>query len=134
MRSRQKNQWWLAKRGLFLVNLAIFVLISWGLAGEYVRHRRLTVEIIRLQTEAERLESRNFEAVKLGQHFAADEAMEREARLKLGLRKPGESVIIVKDVKVASLPTESMSESGLGPEKSGNNFSLWWNYFFGEEE
>ena len=134
MRSRKNNRWWLTRRSLLLVNLAVFVLIAWGFAGEHVRDRRLTAEITRLETEAEKLEARNFEVVKLGQRFAADETIEREARLKLGLRKPGESVIIVKGAEAASLPAGTMLGPDMESDTFGDNFHLWWRYFFGEEQ
>ena len=106
LRLKKKNSWWLAKRSVFLLNLAILALVTWGFAGEYVRHRRLKAEIERLEAEAASLEARNFEAIKLGERFSSDETLEREARLKLGLRKPGESVIILKDTGATILPLE----------------------------
>lgn len=130
-----KNDWFLVRRGLLLVNLIIFSLLAWGFTGEYLRHRRLKAEISRLTEEAEQLRADNSETAQLSRHFAADEAMEREARVKLGLRKPGESVIIVKDTEPEPLaPTDSTRPTG--PDTAGplGNLRLWWQYFFGARD
>jgi cell division protein FtsB len=131
----QKNDWFLVRRGLLFVNLAVFGLIAWGFTGEYLRHRRLKAEIIRLTEETERLQAANFETAQLSRHFAADEAMEREARVKLGLRKPGESVIIVKDTEPEPLEPSDSARSA-DPDTAGplGNLRLWWQYFFGTRD
>ena len=56
IRGIKKDDWLLARRSLLAANLVVVVLIVWGFAGEYLRHRQLQGEIERLTAEAEQLE------------------------------------------------------------------------------
>ena len=134
IRGIKKDGWWLARRSLLAANVVVVILVVWGFAGEYLRHVQLQGEISRLTAEADQLEARNLEAAKLGRQFAADDEMEREARLKLGLRKPGESVIIVKDAEIVP-PTATGEQAAQANESQtpAGNLRLWWRYFFGRE-
>jgi cell division protein FtsB len=134
-RTNSKDDWILAKRSLLVANLLVFALVAWGFTGEYLRHRRLSGEIARLQAEADRLAAENFQAARLNEQFAADPAVEREARLKLGLRKPGESVIIVKDSPTGlTEPAVAETAAEAGAASPLDNLRQWWDYFFGEPE
>lgn len=133
--SKDKDNWILAKRSLLVANLLVFALVAWGFTGEYLRHSRLTGEIERLQVEADRLQAQSFEASELNERFAADPAVEREARLKLGLRKPGESVIIVKDAQPGLLEPKATDDTVDGAAATPlENLRQWWDYLFGEPE
>ncbi|MBN1585484.1 septum formation initiator family protein [Candidatus Uhrbacteria bacterium] len=125
-----RSRWWLAGRGLFLANLAVLALVAWGFSGEYFRHRRLKSELSRLEAEAVRLETENSETVELGRRFAADEAVEREARTKLGLRKPGESVIILKGTGAVPVSSGGEAAASVPGDSEDGKLRLWWKYFF----
>ena len=68
--------------------------------------------------------------------------MEREARLKLGMQKPGEQVVVVQDPlseqtqgEEAGVETgveETMAQIALGGGStvSYSNVKKWWFYFF----
>lgn len=119
----------LGRKSLLLANLALLALIGWGFTGEYLRNQDMEWEISRLSAQAEQLETRNFEVARLSRQLADPQAMEREARVNLGLQKPGESVIIVQD---APLPTPPDSTGAARPDSRPrlSNAVRWWRYFF----
>ncbi len=116
------------------MNAAIFLLAVWGFAGEFIRNRETQTEIDRLSGQVAELESKNFEIARLGQKLATSDMLEREARLNLGLQKPGESVIIVQD---AEPPLPAPARPPSPSEQAGervSNVGKWWHYFFKSKE
>ncbi|MDD5252216.1 MAG: septum formation initiator family protein [Patescibacteria group bacterium] len=133
-RANATNGGFWRRRGVIIANLALLALALWGVVGEYWRSRDLRAEIVRIQGEVEGMEEENFDLARQGRQYGTDAALEREARVKLGLQKPGESVIIVRDGPLPS-PSSAIAanakpgavSSGLGPLA---NARKWWNYFF----
>ncbi len=120
----------LRRKSVLAVNAVIFLLAAWGFAGEFVRNRETQHEIDRLSKQVADLESKNFEIARLGQKLATTDMLEREARLNLGLQKPGESVIIVQD---AEPPLPAPARPPTVQEQAGervSNAGKWWRYFF----
>ena len=79
---------------LFFIVLALIGLaISVG--RESYRKYQLTKEINRLKSETERIEGRNQQLTNLLEYFKEESYLEKEARLKLNLKKPGEKVVIL---------------------------------------
>lgn len=83
----------------------------------------------RLSTEADslfKLEAKNKELkLKLSQ-IKSPEFIEKEARNKLGLAKPGETVIIIPDEKIK----EILQASGSAKQARLFNPLGWWRVFF----
>lgn len=122
------NQSWLhrfLRSGLFLICLAaVLALIGIGLGRELLRDRSIEKQIASLQAEAKRLEGRNTELLELSTKLKDPEFVEREARTRFGLQKPGESVIVVRT------PTSSPATP---PSVAISNLKAWWLYFFNHE-
>ncbi len=118
------------KRVLF-ANLVIFGLVGWGFSGEFMRNREMQQEMDRLQAQADAVESRNLQLSQLSRDFASEDAVEREARLKLNLRKPGEQVVVVQG---AAGHEEAAPDGAAGgpsaPAPDEPNYRKWWRYFF----
>jgi hypothetical protein len=55
--------------------------------------------------------------------------LEQEARLKLNLQKPGESVVIIPGVGGGRELGENVAGME-GENKAISNPKKWWNYFF----
>jgi cell division protein FtsB len=106
-----------------IILAAVWVGIS--LAREILRNRTIDMEIKRIEAEAQSLEVKNLEVLNLVQQFEDTDFLEKEARLKLGLQKEGEKVVVI-------------NKSGQGAEigVSDNSWlyisnpARWWNYFF----
>jgi cell division protein FtsB len=117
-------------RGLVAVNLVLASLVGAGLGREYVRQRGLRDEISRLQGEAEDLSARQLDLFALTSSLRTESFIEREARLKLGLKRPGESVVVVRDGPIGAA---SGVEPPGGEDSSAvpvANPAKWWYYFF----
>ena len=111
----------------------ILIFLSLGVLGvcarlvmETMRERSIEQQIGELQTEADRLEAKRQEILEMSERVTSQSFLEREARLRLGLQRPGEKTIIVEKV-----PTTR--EEGSDGLRTGNVFK-WWLYFFGTKE
>lgn len=123
----------LSWRALFAANLLAAAFVSVGLGREWVRQQALRDEIGRLQGRADELAARELELFALTSSLRTESFIEREARLKLGLKKPGESVVVVRGAADA-IPVAD--PEGGGAQPSGGdvaNPAKWWYYFFDRE-
>jgi cell division protein FtsB len=119
----------LRRKTLLAANLALLVLVGWGFGGEFMRNRDMQGDIDRLRAQADALESKNFEIARIGQGLTSSDALEREARLKLGLQRPGESVIIIKDNQPPP-PASPADAAKQDTRQRVSNAQKWWRYFF----
>lgn len=89
--------------------------------------RELQSRVTDLTTKRERL-------IALQGMLQSDFFAEREARLKLGLQKQGERVVVLPPAK--SDDSSTHTDSGTGSSNQDvirgeiKNATLWWNYFF----
>jgi len=118
-----------SKTFLFLMALAL-IAVAVNVGRESYRKYQLTQEIDKLKLEIERIEGKNEQLADLMEYLKQEPYLEKEARLKLNLKKPGEKVVV--------LPDQSESENDLvGSPVSNNsqteesaNYWEWWQYFF----
>ncbi len=120
----------------FVIGTLVIVGLSVGVSREVVRRFRINHEIGRLEAAVEEVSAANQELAGLSEYFQSSYFQEREARLKLGLAKPGEQTVIVPEV--AGATTESNGERQTEPrvigvgqtEEEQSNPDRWWDYFF----
>lgn len=122
----------LHSRALIIGEIIVLVVLASAVGKEIVRKYQIQHEIAALQTEAQSLENTNQELQQLITYFESDAYAEEQARLKLGLQKPGESVVTVlgaeTDVPNTAVATaDAASAAG----QSHSNPTRWWSYFFG---
>lgn len=121
--------------------LAVFILIYLiiNLGRESYRKYQLTKEIDSLKTEIERLEGSNQQMANLMDYFKEDSFLEKEARLKLNLKKPEEKVIIISDYfdSKTDLDASTNNSNNTGTEmfsgdtnEESSNYWKWWEHFF----
>lgn len=128
---RRKNlgsRWRL--RLLLIVFFVLVIMVGFRLLGEWRKRQEIEDEISRLREEAKRLENRNLEILELSKQLTTEEILEREARLKLGLQKPGESVAILGTNNGSN---EMVLYERLGVSRMGNA-QRWLYYFFDQEK
>ncbi len=128
MRTRPTSfarRFWNARTLVVFGGIGVFTVGS-GLIGLSVRNRSIDADIARLQGQAQTLETRNVELVELLKRFETSGFLEREARLKLNLQKPGETVVVVERGNAA---TASSTPSAAERTRIGNA-ERWWRYFF----
>ena len=125
----------LASRWVLILNLALLVLIGWAFLGEYRRGQSLLAEIDALNARAVRLSAERAASTAQGERMQDNEMLEREARLKLGLRKPGEEVVVVRGVgdgTVAASDASGQESEGIGSNTTHSvaaNAAAWLAYF-----
>ncbi|MBI4276398.1 hypothetical protein HY629_01010 [Candidatus Uhrbacteria bacterium] len=81
---------------LFLVSVIILFFVSSSLARQLMRQYTVTSDLTRLTREAERIEEDNGRLRTLIGYAKSLPFIEREARLKKTLQKPGEEVVVVQ--------------------------------------
>ncbi len=129
----------LRKRSFLVVNLGLVFLVGWGFVGEFMRNASVQEEINRLQMQVDQLDGRNMELGKLTQRYSGSAMLEREARLKLNLKKPGEEVVVIRDTNPSMLVKSETRERsqivedepvGSELEQQSTNIQKWVNHFF----
>lgn len=120
---------------VIILELVILVGLSVALGKEVFLKYRVQGDIRELETEISELEYRNVELGSLINYFESDEYKEEQARLKLGLQKPGESVITVLGASTESeiIQTETLAYNTNTLDDKKTNPHRWWDYFFNVE-
>lgn len=123
----------LRMKSVLVLNLGALLLVGWGFAGEYMRSRGLQEEIDRLESQAEELEARNIEMARMADRFSGSAMLEREARLKLNLKRPGEEVVVIRETGPQDFESEPVEdEMDTATPASGSrateNVRKWINY------
>ncbi len=121
-RGSRRSRW-------LVIGLAASSLVAgFGFARETLRTRHIDREIEALRAEAEALRIRNFQVSSLQASLESGEFLEREGRVKLGLQKEGESVVVLR--------RDEAGDRGSGAEPSlrdsrerWSNVKKWWKYF-----
>lgn len=112
-------------RELLWVGLAGFAaLLAVRLMMEARANREIAGEIRRLEDEARQVDARNAELRALIDQFSGERFAEEEARTKLGLKSPGERVVILTRPEAAATTTPKTDERPQG------NARRWLEYFF----
>lgn len=129
-------------RFFFVVNLLLIIFLGMTLGREFLRSREIQKEISALQEQADQLAVRNVTLSQLQTAVQTESFIEREARLKLGLKKPGEEMVVVKEEMENGGITGSDGNAkdeidplGLVLDKKNEsirvaNATKWWYYFF----
>jgi cell division protein FtsB len=98
---------------------------------ESYRGWKVDSEIRALESQANELEGRNARLQNLAQTLQAPEHLEVEARSRLGLRQPGEHVVVLSGFATSGswpgqLAIDVVEEK---PVIQPSNPELWWSYF-----
>ncbi len=127
-------------RFLFIVNFIVLAFLAWSFGREFLRNREIQRDIASLQAEAYALQARNLEITRLHSTLQTESSIEREARLKLGLKKPGEQVVVIQPGTQTTQEADGAAPSdplGILSGESGvrtvANPVKWWYYFFHRE-
>ncbi len=121
-----------AKWPLFLLaNIAILFVVGMSTVRETYRGWSVDREIQALESKAASLEGRRSELAAFAEKIQSTQYLEREARAKLNLQKPGEHVIILEGVSPAEVEWSSISITPEPPAMVDirSNPERWWDYF-----
>jgi cell division protein FtsB len=128
------------KRGSFWVKLILlFGFVSAGLiifsaSREVQRKSEVEKEIESLKEEARKIQRENLDLESKISYLESRDYQEKEAKDKLNLKSPGESLVVIKPGLAQSGQEEEAKTEASTPqiEKRSNipNPIKWWNYFF----
>ncbi len=113
--------------------IVILGLFSLSLGREVIRKRDLNKEIYSLEEEIKRLEKNKEEFSELIDYLSTEAFIEQEARLKLGLQKEGESLVIIPDNAFNIVEREGQADgktNSMSIKNREDNSYKWWQYFF----
>lgn len=127
----------LRQRVVLAINLALFLFLALSFGREVWRNNQVQKTIAELEEQSRALEARNVEIARINAQLESETFLEREARLRLGLVKPGERVFILNEEgsqeataeTIGAVDAREIPEAAL-PE---SNFSRWYWYFFNTE-
>jgi len=93
---------------------------------------RINQDVARLRDEIAQLHDDQLELQNLIAYLNTESFKEREARRKLGYRKPGEQVIALPNVALYDIDAgEAKSGEAQTADPTLTNPQKWWEYFLG---
>ena len=113
-----------------MVGLGIVVL-GVALTKELIRKVQIHRQIAQLEAEIASLESHNSELNDMIDYFNSSSFQDKEARTKLGLAAPGETMVVLPDTTDSStIATSEDSRAAASAEDGRSNLQKWQDYFF----
>lgn len=113
--------------------LIVFVLYQLGIVA--VKAISTDQDISALQKQVDDLEKSQQHLQEFNAFLNSDFFVEKEARIKLGMQKAGERVVVLpKSERSQGAPAESRGEGPFSKKTAHEvqaNPQLWWEYFFG---
>ena len=111
-----------------VIGALIAVYIGFYLLQTVMRNYQLQREISLLQQQINNLEVEQQELKYRIQYYQTENYKEKEAREKLGLQAPGESVVILPNNTKA---TEQLEGSTVAKKPKRSNLQQWWDFLSG---
>ncbi len=116
---------------LFAVSGSLLLLVGVSTVRETYQQWKVDQEIRGLQAQVEAMEGKKSDLTDLLARLQSPDALDREARARLGMRKAGERVVVVRDADPmldgpggpAAAPAEPEAPPDANPHK-------WLRYFF----
>ena len=112
------------KAGLQIIIIIVGIILIIKLCGDILRLRRVTDQVKLAKKKVEQLEDEKRELLKKKEYYQSEEFIEQEARNKLNMARPGETIVV--------LPQAVDKSSGPGEKKTEEfqNWQKWWKLFF----
>lgn len=112
------------KKWFLLVIIVVMAIVGVGVAHTVAQNEALAHQIASLQAETQNLTSKNSEFSEITKRFQSAAFLEREARTKFNLQKPGEQVIVFR------ADPNAASSTVVASDKEENNIDRWRDFFF----
>ena len=117
-----------SSRNLTLILIIVFIFCLISLVGQTVKYISIKKDIGALEAQIKFLEDKNQGLITSLENVKSDFYKEREARLKFGLKWPGEQVVVINlgdNQNVADQPSSNLDSF---------NPLQWWQYFLNNEK
>lgn len=111
---------------IFILSL-VFIGIIFAFAKDGYRRYQIDKEITEFKRQMASLEKENKILTELLDYFSSDKSLEKEARIKLGLAKEGEKLVIISPEKKTASGGQELRDN---IEKRFSNFDKWLEYLF----
>ncbi|MEK7181519.1 MAG: septum formation initiator family protein [Patescibacteria group bacterium] len=118
------------------VIVIVILLVGWVAyisSKQLERNRRIQKEVATLSEEAAKIRRENETLGDRINYFSSNEFREQEAKEKLGMKKPDETVMVVQqepDPVATENKDEQQNTKPLSPDEGEGNYKKWWNLFF----
>lgn len=128
IRPAATKQWFNSRRLMVIFFLGV-VVIAISLTKEVIRKIEIQREISSLESEIIELEQHNTELNNMMSYFNSSTFQEKEAKAKLNLSAPGETVVVLPNQ--AAEATVSLAQAGQSEiDQALPNYQKWFKYFF----
>ncbi len=125
-----------SKITLFLLLLG-FIWLVVNLTNVYYKKYKINKEVQDLKQQIAQTEKSNQQISAMIDYLSSQGFLEKEAREKLNMKKPGEEVVIIEPSKDTATGSESaLSQTAVPNEQTAaivepeSNLVKWWKYFF----
>src|SRR5680860_1624449 len=115
-----KNQRFLAFMGLVLL-----VLISFPVLKTYSQKRLIEEEMTQMKDNIAHYEMETEKLQEMIEYLGSEASLEKQARMNLNLKKPGETVVVIERDDMQNDKMEGDSQ-----EVEVSNLKKWKDYFF----
>lgn len=117
---------------ILIGSFAIVFVLGVATVRESYRGWKVDQEIQALEAQALELEGRNKRLLEIAQTLQSPERMEVEARKRLGLKKPGEHVVVLNGLSATGSWNSAVALDVIAerPEIDYPNPLQWYYYFF----
>lgn len=122
-KSKTKQKWFL------IVSLVLLFFFVMAFGREYVGNLQVQYEIEQLEQQKQDQEQLHLETNNLIEQLSSEYFLELEGRVKQGLARDGETVIIIEDDDISNTNSQNV-DSGID---SMTNVTLWFYYFFAND-
>lgn len=133
--SKKRSEHAPSSKILFMILAVLLVILLWKFAVVSFQLIQNQSNISTLRTSLEDLQHQQDLLNRMEQFFQSDYFAEREARLKYGMQKKGETAVIITQEK-RSDSIGGDAQTGFRNESKNSalpNPRQWWFYFFGKE-
>ncbi len=121
----------LKSRVFFLFLLPIFFALVFGVAQKFYDRYQLTGEMDELGGQLENLNRQKSELNDLLRYYQSQSNLEKEARLRLNLKKEGEQVVIILPPATSTEENKAVISEAFSGGAELPNYKQWLYYFFG---
>lgn len=119
----------LASKITTTVVVVLIILVGFGLYTNHTRQQPVQEEITQLEQEIEALRGTQVELAELAQVLESASYIEKEARVRLGYKKPGEKVVSIPE---SARPRPRVLGASEALDNRPANPILWFQHFFGK--
>lgn len=123
----------LHSRTLLVIEACIVIFLVFAIGKEIIRRQDVQSEVSRLEQQIIQLEQQNIQLAQVLKEMTSDNFQEKEARLKLDLQKPGETVVLIPQTTAEGKIEVEVKKEFEAQVARSSNAEKWWLYFFGQQ-